>query len=316
MLIVLGLVCVGLFVMVTLLVFYFSDDSNRNACVMPSRLSRTVLGPKVVVMGIGYNVARAIETWRPEMNRLLRQHASDYRMVFFENGSTDGTGTILSEWGKQDGKVYHLKGQFEGRKCAREMRKGGYLGDMTKILAEYRNLVLEYVLEHYSDFDLLWIMDLDVAHLGLDSELLERIWADQRWDAVACNGQQHGVSYDALAYRDGRYPEGPGEMGEKQYWSPSRIIKVKRHMSTWPSRRFEENKWRRVHSAYGGMCFYRLKSFESSCRYEGFLASYPSTPDCEHVALNQCLQQKRNISFFVHQDWNPEKGLHVGYSDD
>lgn len=250
---------------------------------------------RVVIVGLAHNNRAALSHTRPLLEAtagLFRQA----RVVIYENDSTDGTDAYLKRWARQDPRV-HVVSERLGRASAAATG----LRSVSRFarLAFYRNKYLKVVREAYSDWDLLLVVDTDVAWWSVDAlrRLLtehppecedERPEDDVRtdpprldaWDVVCGQGvTHHGFYYDSLAHRDllQRWHVGQGEAYHKR----RRVLGVRARVAAHDAR------LRAVQSCFGGLALYRLKHLLSNdCAYDG-------TYDCEHINFHACAGRVR-----------------------
>jgi hypothetical protein len=238
----------------------------------------------------------------------------DYRVVLFENDSTDGSKIALKSWQLNNPKVKIVSQDFAQKKRPN-----------IKFLAEARNYYLDAITkEEYEDFDMVMMIDMDMEN-GIDIRGIEDSFSKiQDWDAVCSNGVRvaslDGRMYDMFAFRSDEFPWTPSQwnklceedrtdkwakncekkkdlpIGANVYWDTivaqgSKIYPVNSPLVP-------------VHSCFGGMAFYK-RDFIKDCRYEPVDEDcrddsidnkdcyyQPVNEDCEHVSFHQCLREK------------------------
>eukprot|EP00469_Lotharella_globosa_P009655 CAMPEP_0167779442 /NCGR_PEP_ID=MMETSP0111_2-20121227/4805_1 /TAXON_ID=91324 /ORGANISM="Lotharella globosa, Strain CCCM811" /LENGTH=282 /DNA_ID=CAMNT_0007669845 /DNA_START=307 /DNA_END=1155 /DNA_ORIENTATION=- len=229
-----------------------------------------------------------------------------YRVILFENDSTDGTKRELRRWGHARN-VTILTGRYMSI-LRRE-----------KVLEFGRNTILSHIRSNGLDreFDL-WInMDLDdVSSLkpvrwdALDSTLRPGKGSNREtWDVV-CSNTWPAWYYDrfALRTRSGPYhSEGctPGDCHEnrpvdlKAWFGPSFTGHgIARNHSSWIP----------VQSCFGGMAIYktrvlRMAEYKENDANPG-VCWYDGTSDCEHVTFHECLRKSR-AKVFINPSFVP-----------
>jgi hypothetical protein len=219
---------------------------------------------RVVICGLARDVAETLPETIARIECLGRMFA-DYRVVIYENDSTDATREMLDDWEKTDPRVVILS-ECRGDpanppvRCLQRARR----------MAFYRNQYREFVAASYADFDHVIVVDMDL-HVGWSYEGVANTFGHPDWDFVGSYGiirrsylrQTLLVHYDAWAFRK-----------EGSYLRLS--TKEVNHMS-----------WQRgdpmleVASCFGGLGIYRIEAM-LACEYDG--------SDCEHVAFHRSMR--------------------------
>lgn len=117
---------------------------------------------KIIFAGICRDVE---DTLALNIERVIRtaKHFQDFHIFLYENDSTDSTVKILNQYSKNT-KLTFIS---ESRKDE-DYRKNIYNGvdpwhhNRCKILAECRNIYLEEIESHFSDYDYLCVLDWDI----------------------------------------------------------------------------------------------------------------------------------------------------------
>lgn len=208
----------------------------------------------------------------------LGQFFADYRVIVFENDSTDPTKLILNLWQLINPKVLIISQDFYNAKRP-----------SMQFLADARNKYLEVLKnKEYDDFDIVIPLDMDMIE-GIDVRGMQDSFSKiDRWDVVCSNGisDEAGHMHDALAFRNEEFPYGPREydlkMGKK-YWD--NIVDMKKIYSP-------RSDLIPVHSCFNGLTVYKKELFQN-CYYESI------DDDCEHVYLHKCMRSKHNARIFM-----------------
>ena len=245
---------------------------------------------RIVIAGIVKNRERAIRNSRrivERMGALFR----DYRVVIIENDSVDRTPQLLREWAASNSKV---------RALTLNLNQTQVPGRVLSVVARVRNLyldILDQEPEHYGDFDLLAVLDMDLSSVDLGGVAATARWADQlaasgvRWGGIAANGvTADGHYYDIFAYRHPRTLVWPPERTALFGRSDGQEI-IKAHQKSMVLDPF--SKPFQVHSAFSGLSLYN-RTLIGKCRYSSPFA------DCEHVAFHKCLRSSgQNTTIWV-----------------
>ena len=217
----------------------------------------------LVICGITRNDAETL----PLTIRRIEKTGSlfrDYRVVVFENDSTDQTPDLLRRWGRDNPRVRVLIESIVALPVFSRSR--------FEKLAYCRNRYLDCVNEsrELAGYEYIMVVDMDLRG-GWSCDGLASSFAETGWDAVASNAiAYHNLRrtyYDTLALK------------------PQSLLKKK-----WRYRLFGEAwQFRRgdplvpVESGFGGLGLYRREALLSR-RYAGTRGGREA---CEHHALNE-----------------------------
>jgi len=217
-------------------------------------------------------LARDVHDTLPDIcTRIERLGAmfADYRVVLFENDSSDGTLGYLWAWQQENPAVTILTDQLGTARWPQVADPAR--GDQ---MAAYRNGYLRHAVERFAEFDYLIVLDTDLAG-GFSREGVANTLGHDGWDMVGSYGiqvrpyagrQDYPVFFDAWAYRDVGHPEAHdyGELNPRIYRRGQPLLPL----------------W----SCFGGLAVYRMEALRAGCRYEG--------GDCEHVMLHRRMRRR------------------------
>lgn len=198
-----------------------------------------VLPKKVVICGVCKNVEGAIRN-TIENIELLGSNFEDYKVIIYENNSSDNTPKILRKWSDNNPHVLFI---------SENLSRASLPLSRTEKIARARNIVLNEA-RSYLGFDYLIMADLDFHTPWPIREILSTIQSRINWDCVSSNGViSHNVYWDYYALRYKKYPFGPELLGDKLYYKlcEERI-------------KFTGNKWVPCYSAFGGLAIYKFQS--------------------------------------------------------
>ena len=128
---------------------------------------------EVVICSIVRNAKRGLERNVPVVHALCSRFR-DYRIVIFENDSTDGTDRFLEKWAAQDQKVSVSCRRTGIRTIPKpdEVSCNPFFSAWRiEKMAAFRNQYLSFVEEQGWNPDFLVVVDLDVARLDLQGIL-------------------------------------------------------------------------------------------------------------------------------------------------
>ena len=228
---------------------------------MAMRESRTV------ICGLARNVAAHLPRTIARIERLGHLFA-DYRVLIYENDSTDATPDLLKSWAHRNRRVTVIS-QRRGKQLYGSIRCPHRGDDM----AEYRNLCQREVRSRWSDFDHACLLDMDLAG-GFSYDGIAHSFGSQPWDVVGSYGIIYrrqkrqpdlALHYDVWAFRRfGSYAEVDGHEGNLFAW--------RRGEALLP-----------VYSCFGGLAIYRMPAWLSA-QYAG--------GDCEHIGLHREMRDR------------------------
>jgi hypothetical protein len=226
------------------------------------RGQRAMREARIVICGLARNVASHLPRTKARIERLGSMFA-DYRVLIYENDSTDSTPVILKRWAKANHRITAIS-ERRGKERHGSVRCPVRGNDM----AEYRNLCHRAVQDRWSDFDYVCLLDLDLAG-GFSYDGIAHSFGSQPWDCVGSYGiiyqrqkldLNRSLHYDVWAYRRfGSYEELDGTEGNLMSWRRGDALEP-------------------VYSCFGGLGLYRMPAWLSA-QYAG--------GDCEHVALHR-----------------------------
>lgn len=212
----------------------------------------------------------------------IGESAKEYKIIIFENDSSDQTKTIIEDITKSN---THIKLLSENNN--RPMFGSVQNAERTYILAEYRNKLKKYVKEKYKNYDFTIVVDTDFQSFSLNGVYNSFGWLNfnHKISAICGNSFQYKPvfdnnkpeiwNYDSWAYRGTWWNNLqthslPIVTYNPMLWFGLQILPI-------GSKPFI------VNSAFGGMCIYRNRFYFSS-DYDG--------PDCEHVIFHHGLKIK------------------------
>lgn len=218
---------------------------------------------KVIILGISRDNIYALRNVTRHLENTGSKFA-DYRVVIYENNSTDGTKEFLKEWEVKNHKVTILSEDINPRKRSSIL-----------FLARARNKYIDYIADKFPDFDLLMVLDMDM-HFGWDIRgIFDSLAKISQWDAVCANGiHEEGKTYDAFAFRNDEFPLG---VEYKNYWTKT----INEIQKVYPV----GSPLVPVRSCFGAFALYKRDAI-AGCRYDSV------REDCEHVKFNECLKGK------------------------
>lgn len=218
------------------------------------------ISQKVIICGVCKDVADRVP-YSIQIMEKIGALFSDYRIVVYENNSSDVTLQILKEWGQKNHRVCAMsecvaQNELENIYVNRTKNGGFYPAEA---IARARNKVLDVVhSDAYNGFDYVIWMDMDFR-IEPEYKAFEEIFAsDREWDAVFAYGvDPAGTYWDWYAFRDQVCPLGSETLGHDWWYMPKNKQLLKK-----------TDDWYPVISAFGGCGIYKKSALEG-CRYSG-----------------------------------------------
>lgn len=232
----------------------------------------------IVFLGLARNIAPVIDN---NLNRLLEigKQAKNYKIIIFENDSQDNTHGKIKLWTQKNQNIILLS-EKNGRPQYGPVKDK----NRTEALAEYRNTLKNYVADHFSNYDLVVVTDLDFIDFSEAGLYNSCGWLSSfsEIDAISGNSFEYRQltpnepkalwNYDSWAFRYNWWNElqpNKAMYYGSMLWFGFFIMPV--GSSIMP-----------VNSAFGGMTIYKLSQYIQAS-YEGY--------DCEHVTFHYNLKQ-------------------------
>ena len=224
----------------------------------------------VIFTGLAHNVEHVIQLTLDRLH-YIGKHFKSYKIVIYENNSTDGTKNILS----QDTNIIVKSEDLPQTGSAIDS------DNRFEMMAQYRN-ECHVLISHITDpYDQVIVVDLDLQG-GISLEGLAHSYSFDNWDMIACNGlcMKFGFYYDKIAYKsdDGKRCKGFSLSGSSHV-TDTRYISFTKGDELIP-----------VKSAFGGAAIYTKDAFLSST-YDGY--------DCEHLCFNESLMSQGFNKLFL-----------------
>jgi hypothetical protein len=229
---------------------------------------------------------------------LLGGYFQDYRILIVENDSLDQTRPLLLEWKKYNSRVTILGCGIDADQCDLRLPRTighGHEQDRIRKMAILRNLYIDHINEHLSQFNYLMVIDLDIkGSLYLDGVMnsFYHLATNDSIEAIGANGLRETfgrwVYYDPFCYI---------EMDEPFVWatlkeSHDHDAKI---FSQRPSRYGDPLK--RLRSCFAGCALYRISTLtRTKARY-----NYPQVGyACEHSYFNDNFKMFLNPSMIYY----------------
>ena len=214
---------------------------------------------KVLICGVIKNGEKGfgnVKKCAEELGNLF----ADYRVIVYENNSTDATKNLYHGWTQNNQKVIFISEDLTQDFLDNYTVK---IGDYrTQFIARARNIVLEKALScEFDDYAYHIMVDLDGIGPWPVSEIINTIEnPEHEWDAICANG-----SYDLYAIRSDKYCLNLDLIG--QVW-----LENQAYIGNKLQELLQNGLWYPVESAFGGLAIYKRSSIKG-CLYQGYIKS-------------------------------------------
>jgi len=261
-------------------------------------ISAEKLPQKVIICGTCKDVASRV-SYSIKIMEKIGQLFSDYRIIVYENNSTDKTPQILRQWVNANSRVLVMSENISKTELEHlfinRLRSENQETFRPEPIARARNIVLKLALsENYQNFDFLILMDMDFKLEPSYDGIKEVFTTKREWDAVFAYGiDPPGTFWDWYAFRDEKYPIGSELLGSYWWYIPKKLVLSKNH------------DWHPVYSAFGGCGIYK-KSSIAGCYYSALvtkdLAKFYHTiiqTKKSHPLIQKYLSDLKNIQKYI-----------------
>ncbi len=250
--------------------------------------------PKIVVCGCTKNSGSYIKSHLDKVYS-IKSISSDFQMVIFENDSTDNTKKVLKNFQSTHNNVHMIFDTLKDKiKISSNVIKPfcPYVKKPLNI-AFARNILLDYVEKHYSNFDFMIMIDLDSVVKNFKPQHIKSVlekYKNSSWDVLTANSDTK--YYDIWALRI--YPN---------IWDNNlhgKLWKGPIDYDCWVMKNINDSVYGNkvnipsdfplipVTSAFGGLGIYKIPSILGS-RYS---AEFDQSLTCEHVHFHDQIIKK------------------------
>lgn len=254
------------------------------------------LSSKIVITGLARNIAGRIKK-NLRHCRLLGSYFSEYKILVFENDSTDDTRNKIKDVMRVDENI-RLVDSNVFRDCKLKFpilySYGVVHRDRIRRMAFYRNVCMHFIYKYYSEYDYVLVMDLDIEGDLPILKIMESISKKGEWSAIGANGRSPvpgtfgnmDTMYDAMAFC-----ENEQDLQNSRYINHCSFATVMYkyfRMMSFTIRNCRE-RYKRVTSTFNGLCVYKLQDIMNLFYTDEYI--------CEHISLNEQLSRRHNKLF-------------------
>jgi len=275
-------------------------DSNidKNRIKMGKKIASE---SRIVICGLARNDSNIVKS---TIERLLfiGLEFKDYRIIIFENDSSDNTRKLIYNISKKYNKIILLDCCDMGSCNCKLKRRNGYnigLSERIKKMGFYRDRYLDYIKKNLYDFDYMLVIDFDLdGNTNIDG-LFENL-SYKNWAGIFLNGKNplvftfglKTVTYDSLAYTDLEDEYKNFNINSNKFNINYKGLNDLYRMNI----RINKNKRNLigVKSAFNGYGLYKIKDI-LNCKYSGNLR-------CEHSNLAKCINENEG-KMYINRNW-------------
>ncbi len=227
-----------------------------------------VIPEKVIICGVCKDIAYRLNDMIGVIEKIGGLF-EDYKVIIYENNSSDGTQNILLKWVERNPNV-SIQSEWltpdQLKEIVINMNEDGTFFKVD-LIARARNIVLEKVMgSEYDAYPYMIMVDMDFKTPPAPEGIIEVFESEEEWDAVFAYGMSRVNQYwDWYAFRDNLEPFGAELIGY-DWFAPK----------TWSLT--TKDPWYPVYSAFGGLGIYKKGSIKG-CQYSGIV-----TKDMETLA--------------------------------
>lgn len=259
---------------------------------------------RIVFTGLCINIESNVPSLIRRME-YLGQFFKDYRLVIFENDSSDNTRALLQQWTLQNPKI-HLVPCEEEPNCRLKhlpaVQTGTFSASRMEKMAKFRNRTLKYTYQHFYDFDCICVLDLDIRGPISMNGLANSFGYYDLWDTISAFGL-NGISltmgqpvyYDLIAYKSPTI-----DINQNKLDIIPVLVKTNRHeVGSTPVN---------VTSGFAGLALYKMDIIRAGINYIPKDGKYI----CEHIIFNNNIRDAGFKNIYM----NPSMILLVGPQGD
>ena len=237
---------------------------------------------KIVICGLARNLEKIIINSIKKME-VIGENFYDYRIIIFENDSSDNTRNLIKEYSlENNNKIILLDCDHLGSSDCKLKNKEGYeygvvSQERINKMAQYREEYLKYIKNNLTDYEYVLVCDLDLEGNHCIDGLFTSL-AKEDWDVIYINGRNtyYGlfglitVAYDSIAYVDYNH-----SFSEKltftTFWDNLMLMNYGL---------LNCDEFLEVKSAFNGFGLYKLNSIKNASYLKGNLR-------CEHNNISK-----------------------------
>lgn len=256
-----------------------------------------IFDKKVVIALLARDVSTMFDNAVKKTEQLGKQF-DDYRIVIFENDSSDDSRVKIKKWARENKKVILLRCCDEGScSCELKVRQlkvhGALNNKRIKKMAKFRNRCLDYIKKNFRHYDYMIVYDFDTRG-GIFMDGFYSSFEDpSQWDIMCAMGLTYApiffgkvdIVYDTIAFIPKDHEKSKNKTLQliQNFLQQQKILK---------NNTIGDNNVA-VTSAFNGLAIYKIKDIihpdvHYNCR----------TP-CEHLDLHKSMKKIQKHRVFI-----------------
>lgn len=254
----------------------------------------------ITICSIVRNAEKGLIKNIPVINQICSLF-KDYRIVVYENNSTDKTKFLLSQWKESLGnKAYFVMEDVDFERTIPKANSVAcnpfFSRKRISKMAFLRNLYMNVIDQLGWTADYLMVVDLDVTQLYFES-ILSSFNTKMEWDAVTANGYSMGPNL-RRRYHDTYALTECGDENTPQTEEKIRLL-ANKYGTIEPG-----DEWVRVYSAFGGLAIYKFEAIKG-LRYQ-VLDNNDNRVEvrCEHYSIYKQMAERGYDKVFINPSMN------------
>jgi hypothetical protein len=265
----------------------FINNANKGRSI--------ALNSKVAICCLVRNNSKIFEKSKARIEYIAK-HFKEYKIIIFENDSTDNSRELVENWSNINNNVILLDCcHLENCDCKLKTKKGYEYGSFSSErfgkMALYRQEYLNYLLYNLNHYDYMLVIDFDLdGNVNIDGLFDSLNKSD--WGGIFCNGQ--APIYGTLGFKTITYDSLANVFVEDDY-NTINFNALKKYIDMNSKIDYEKTHFLEVKSSFNGYGIYKIKNL-SDCSYIG------NNNICEHINLAKCLHDKGE-KLFVNSYW-------------
>lgn len=262
---------------------------------------KSVFNTTIIICSIVRNAEKGLIRNIPIINELCESF-KDYRIIVYENDSTDKTKEILRKWNSENPDKIHISINDTDATPTIPSSKTTeanpfFCRQRIEKMARLRNKYMDYVNRQAWKADYLMVVDLDVAQLYLQG-ILSSFHSSVNWDAVTAFG------YSTSPKLKRRYHD----TYALTVWGDENEAQTESKIKLWADRLGNLKKtdeWIKIYSAFGGLAIYKFEAI-NKLRYK-VLPNRDTRVEvkCEHFSIYKQMIENGYDKFYI----NPAMSL-------
>jgi len=275
-------------------VFLFNLESKGKFSFFSKYNHKSKFSEKILICGVCKNIEKYLPVTIASIEEIGNLFL-EYRVLIYENNSTDATPELLKKWQKKNPFVWVKCENFTQQELIKMAKS--HTWDMkpyrTEAIAYARNVLIDKINNpEFDEYNYVIMADLDFPDRWNIKGIVDSFKRKEKWDALFANGiDSKGRLFDRYAHRDDKCTLGPELLGEIWWHSLYKYeLIIKPTDPLYP-----------VYSSFGGIGIYKKEAIKN-CRYSGTVTS--ELQKLQKLIIEKGKQEKHEqILQFLYMDY-------------